>query len=115
MNDDRIVILEQRFEGFTVNVDKKLDNITEALRSLVRIEERQLATGDRLAQGSQTFQDHETRLRKIEIAVPENLDKRLSSIEVSMPGLKESRGWVIAGVLGGLAMMGGAIVHTVLK
>ena len=114
---ERLAAVEQRHahvEGVVNNMDQKLDKLIDAMSSLVRIEERQQATGDRLAQGAQTFQDHESRIRKIEVEMPENLDKRLSSIEAKMPGLVEMRAWVIMGVLGGLGMMGAALVKLVL-
>ena len=114
---ERLVAVEQRHahvEGVVNNMDQKLDKLIDAMSSLVRIEERQQATGDRLALGAQTFQDHEARLRKVETEMPENLDKRLSAIEVSMPALKEMRTWVVMGLLGGLGMMGTAIVKLVL-
>jgi hypothetical protein len=121
MNEDvhqRLTVLEQETlhnRSVVKGMDKKLDSLVEAMQSLVRIEERQLLTGDRLAQGAQTFQEHETRLRRVEQEIPENLDKRLVSIETKMPGLLESRGWVILGVLGGLGMMGAAIGSLILK
>lgn len=114
---ERIAAVEQRHarvEGVVDNMDQKLDKLIDAMSSLVRIEERQQATGDRLALGAQTFQDHEARIRKVELELPGGLDKRLSAIELAMPGLKELRTWVIMGVLGGLAMMGTAIVKLVL-
>lgn len=114
---ERLAAVEQRHahvEGVVNNMDQKLDKLIDAMSSLVRIEERQQATGDRLALGAQTFQDHESRLRKVELAMPDNLDKRLSVIEIALPGLKELRTWVIMGVLGGLGMMGAALVKLVL-
>lgn len=115
---ERIAAVEQRHarvEGVVDNMDQKLDKLIDAMSSLVRIEERQQATGDRLAMGAQTFQDHEARLRKIEVEMPENLDKRLSSIEAKMPGLVESRKWVVMGLLGGTGMIGAALLALVIK
>lgn len=43
------------------------------------------------------------------------LNDRLALIERDMPGLKEVRGWVIAGVLGGVGLMGLALAHLVFK
>lgn len=114
---ERLAAVEQRHahvEGVVNNMDQKLDKLIDAMSSLVRIEERQQATGDRLAMGAQTFQDHESRLRRVEQDIPNNLDKRLSAIEMNMPGLKELRKWVIMGVLGGLGMMGAALIKLVL-
>jgi len=98
-----------------LRVDEKLDTITETLQSLVRIEERQIQTGSRLSDVAITLKDYDDRLRVLEKAVPENLDKRLVSIETKMPGLSESRKWVVMGVLAGVGMIGAALVHLVLK
>lgn len=114
---ERIAAVEQRHahvEGVVTNMDAKIDKIIDAMTTLVRIEERQQSTGERLALGAQTFQDHEARIRKVELEVPGGLDKRLSAIEVEMPALKEGRKWIVMGVLGGLGMMGAALFKLVL-
>jgi len=115
MSDERLSLLEQRMDTTIQRVDSKLDNIAAALQTLVRIEERQLHVSKRFDEFSAGATSREERLRQVELAMPENLDKRLSSIETTLPGLKELRKWVISGVLGGLGMMGAAILHTVLK
>lgn len=118
MSEQRLAILEQRVDHIHNTVertDSKVDGIAETLQSLARIEERQMSTTERLRQGAETFSDHEERLRKLEIAMPENLSKRLSAIEVKMPGLIESRRWVVMGVLAGVGMIGIAVVHLVMK
>lgn len=114
-DEDRIIVLEQRIDSTIRRVDTKLDTITEALQTLVRIEERQILTGQRLGELATQNIKQEDRLRAIELAIPENLGRRVNTIESSMPGLKEMRGWVIGGVLGGLGMMGVAIANLVLK
>jgi len=111
MSELRIDILEKT----VVRMDSKLDGIAETLQSLARIEERQMSTNERLRHGTETMQDHEERLRAIEKAVPENLDKRLVSIETKLPGLVESRKLVVMGVLAGIGMISTAVVHMVIK
>ncbi len=118
MSDDRLVILEQRLDhlgGTVLRVDDKLDSIAATLQSLVRIEERQVATNEKLSEGAKVMRDHDDRLRKIEIEVPENLDKRLVSIETKIPSLVESRKWVVMGILAGIGMIGTAVIHMVIK
>ena len=100
--DHRLGLLEQRVDhiaGVTLRVDTKLDGIAETLQSLARIEERQLATNDRLREGSVTLADHEERLKLIEVA---------------MPGLKEARKWTVALVLASAAMIFVALAHMVI-
>ena len=114
-DENRIIVLEQRLDATIRRVDTKLDNITEVLQTLVRIEERQILTTQRLSELGASAAKHDERLRETELAVPENLGRRLNTIEALMPGLKEMRTWVIGGVLGCLGMMGVAVAHTVLK
>ncbi len=115
MSEDRIHVLEQRMDTTIHRVDSKLDNIAETLQSLVRIEERQIQTSQRLTEGSAALKDHDDRLRWLEKQVPENLGKRLSSIETKIPGLLESHKWVVMGLLAGVGMVGAAVFHMVLK
>jgi hypothetical protein len=42
-----------------------------------------------------------------------DLQSRLDDIEVEMPGLKELRKWVIAGIIGALGMLGAALITLV--
>ena len=118
MEDRRLGLLEQRvgnIEDTTQRVDTKLDGIAETLQSLARIEERQFATTERLRQGAETFADHELRMRKLELSIPENLNSKLSAIEIAMPGLKESRAWVVTTVLACVAIVGTALAHILSK
>lgn len=86
MADEHISVLEQRMN----RVDAKLDNITELLQGLVRLEERQSQVNSKLGEVSIDVTD---------------IDKRLRAVEITLPGLKELRAWVIGGVISGLGMM----------
>ncbi len=103
MDEARITILEERTSmlGDSVSrVESKIDSIAETLNSLVRIEERQLVINSRLAEGAKTLQDHEGRIK---------------TMEVVMPGLIEKSTWIVLGLLGVLAGVGAQILHMVLK
>lgn len=103
VEEARIQNLEQRTAvlGETINrVEGKVDNIVDTLNSLVRIEERQIAINARLAEGAQTMQNHEGRIK---------------NMEVVMPGLIEKSGWMVAGLLGVIGVVGMQILHMVLK
>ncbi len=73
--------------------------INETLHILTRLEQAQGHVLDKLKEGSMRMTDHE---------------KRLKDIESNMPGLLETRKWVIMGVLAGLGMMGMALVKLVI-
>ncbi len=102
---------EQRFQ----NIDNKLDDIGNALVALARIDERQINISENLVKVINTQATHSDRLAAVERAIPNELDKRLGLIETAMPGLKETRGWVVTGVLAGVAMIGTAVASLVLK
>lgn len=78
--------------------DSKLDSIGQSISLLVRIDERQVAISERLQLGAITMQKHE---------------ERIAVMEAAMPGLKETRGWVIAGILAGISMIGIAVLKLV--
>lgn len=118
IEEHRIQQLEREVQGARAaneRVEKKIDSIADALRILVRIEERQVAANTRLAALEDGQQETQQRLRQLEVAMPENIDKRLVSIETKLPGLVEARRWVVMGVLSGIGMIGLAVVHLVLK
>lgn len=76
---------------------KKLDGYFDAF---VRIEEKQIGTGEAI---SRAFG---------EIS---KLDERVKPLELAFPGLKEVRGWIITGVLGILGLLGTAVLYLVIK
>lgn len=101
----RVQRLEEGVDRLTETVglqgqrfDNKLDSIGQSISLLVRIDERQVAISERLQMGAATTQKHE---------------ERIANIEAVMPGLKETRGWVIAGILAGVSMIGIAVLKLV--
>ena len=120
MSDEqkRIGVLENQMSnigGAVVHMDKKLDDITTALSSLVRIEERQIASGEKLAEVQAAGKDNELRIRELEHSMPQELNLRLSVIETALPALVESRKWVVIGLMSGLGMIGASVLHLVIK
>lgn len=113
--DNRINVLERRVDDFSISINGKLDAISNALITLVRIEERQVGHDTKLTEIKAAVVDQETRLRKIEIALPDNLEKRVIDIEKELPPLLESRKWVVTGLLAGVSMIGVSMMHIVLK
>lgn len=116
-NDERLARVEQQAQhlaGGMRRIEGKVDAIGESLQILVRIEERQAQTNQRLAEGAQRMNELDGRIKTVEMAQPPDLEKRLLAIETAMPGLKEIRKWVVMGILGGLGMMGAALGHLIL-
>lgn len=52
----------------------------------------------------------ETRVVNLERSIPNNLEDRLHGIEIAMPALKETRRWVVAGVLSVVSVVGFAVI-----
>lgn len=100
--DRRRDVHEQRFN----RIEGKLDDIGESLVILARIDERHINIAESLVKVVDTQNAHANRLAAIEHSIPNRLDERLGAIETSMPGLKETRGWVIGGILTGVSMIG---------
>lgn len=103
MSIERVIVLEQRVSHVGESIERveaTVNSIAETLSSLVRIEERQVAINNKLAEGSVAMSLQ---------------DARIKAIELTMPGLSELRKWVIGGVLSGIGMIGAAVVHLVVK
>ena len=129
MSDVRIDTLERRvnsLDSTLEKVDGKLDSIGMALTSLARIEERQISNKEKLDAYSESIDmlrhdidqkahHRDGRIRDLELAVPENLSKRLNTIESHIPGLLESKRWVSMGLLALVGVVGAAIIHLVVK
>lgn len=79
--------------------EAKLDSVIAALGVLGRLEERQEYLGGRVLESSETVS---------------LLEQRIAAIERELPALVETRKWVIAGVLGGISMMGLGLAKLVL-
>ena len=109
--DRRRDIHEHRFE----RIEGKLDDIGQSLVILARIDERHVNIADNLVKVIDTQGLHANRLAAIERSIPNKLDERLGAIETSMPGLKETRGWVMGGIIAGVGMIGAAVFAMVLK
>lgn len=109
--DRRRDLHEQRFN----RIEGKLDDIGQSLVILARIDERHIGIGENLVKVLDTQLQQGARLVTLERLVPDKLTQRLNAIESAMPGLKETRSWVVAGVLGGVSLMGVALASLVLR
>jgi hypothetical protein len=74
--------------------------MTDAVSKLTAVEQRQSDQSERIADAYALIAAHAVRI---------------GSIEVAMPGLKELRRWVVAGMVAGIAMMFVSVTSLVLK
>lgn len=86
-------------EGSVNEIKSAVKSIDASLQVLSRLEQRHAETRDGLERAFSELSDHETRVRLIETEIPTT---------------KLIRGWVIAGVIGGVGMMGIAMLKLVL-
>jgi hypothetical protein len=113
----RVYVLEKRMDdlGETVDrVDAKLDGIAATLSSLARIEERQLHSNEKAVSMVSLTNDHENRLRMLERNMPDNLESRINRVESIMPGLQESRKWIVSGIVAIIGIVGLSLLKLVM-
>jgi hypothetical protein len=114
----RVAYLEKNVDTLHSSLqhtNTQLGAIGQALTSLARIEERQIASKDKLEEINTGQDGIFTRLRLLEHSIPDNLGKRISAIESQMPGLQESRKWVVSGLVGACTLLAANLIHSVLK
>lgn len=102
MNSAEAALLEAKLEHVMQGMTRQDATLAEVLRAVNVLPVVQSQLSDMkasMAVGSGVMSDHE---------------KRLQAIERDIPALKEIRTWVIAGVLGCLAMIGGAVLKVAL-
>lgn len=83
----------------TAETRASLNSIADKLQVLPAMQQAQVNIQMELQRGTQLMADHE---------------KRLQTVERDMPGLKELRRWVIAGVVAGVGMVGTALFKLVI-
>jgi len=83
-------------------VKDTMRDMARSLEQLVRIEEQQK---DMRAAMVRAFDEIRTERER-----REPIESRIGSIERDLPGLRELRRWVIAGVLSGLAMLASSLM-----
>ncbi len=92
----RLAVIEGNqveFKGAVIGIQKNLE-------MLVRLEERHAETREALGRA---------------FAAQEKLEERIEVIEKHMPGLVEMRGWILAGMLATLGLVGLALVGLVVS
>jgi hypothetical protein len=91
-------VLAERLESVksvVQRVEGAVSDLTGAVQNLVRVEANQVT--------------HTAALERA-FAVLDKQDERLKVVEKDMPGLREMRVWIVAGVLAIVALVGGGIV-----
>ena len=110
---ERLVQQEQRVERIEQRVDTlvpAVEKISECLERLVRLEERHSETREAINRVTVDISKVQDMVTDIRLRLPDNLDKRLHQVEVTIPGLVEMRRWVVTGALSVLGLFGGSAI-----
>lgn len=97
----RLSAVEKQLESQT----EALNKIGEAINRFSLLEERHLETRGAIERAFNS-------ISKTDHAI-EQLAARVAAIELHMPQLRETRNWVVTGVLAGIAMIGAAILKVI--
>lgn len=109
MSDTDVQVLHHRVSAVERAVERIADaveKIGENTAQLAVLEQRHSETRDGLERAFDAIGKCETR--------HESTESRLRDIEMSMPGLRETRRWVIGGILAMCSMVGAAVIGLVL-
>jgi len=102
MNSTEARVIDAKLEHMSKDLARMsgaVDGVNAGMQTLGRVEQAQQHMLDMLKDGATRMGDHEARIQ---------------TIEREMPGLRELRRYVIAGVLAGVGMIGVALVKLVI-
>lgn len=85
-------------KGHIKEIKNTLSDMSKALSALVRVEQQQLDHAASIARAHEGIEAHEARLQEV---------------EKEIPLLRQTHKWVVAGVLGILALVGVNIYQTI--
>lgn len=103
MSNDDNAVLDVRVSNLERVVDRvsvAVESIDESLKTLTRLDVKHEETNKAVDRAFADISDHETRIRVV---------------ETEMPTMKLIRGWVIAGVVSLVGLVGLAIAAMVIK
>ena len=103
MSDNDNAVLDVRvtnLERVVERVSTAVESIDESLKTLTRLDVKHEETNKAVERAFDDISDHETRIRVV---------------ETEMPTMKLIRGWVIAGVVSLVGLVGLAIAGMVIK
>ena len=103
--------MSDEFDARIERVEEAVVGINESLKLLSKLEERHQNTADGLRRAFVEIK--EVQERKADQHQLDDHEARLRTIEADMPLLREIKRWVIAGVLGIIALVGIALVSLV--
>jgi chromosome segregation ATPase len=116
----RVETVEGVLSKAIVEIRDGIKEIAANTGKLAVLEERHAETRDGLERAfkeigkcQREHDDTDDRIKTLEIAMPDRAKERLGAIEVAMPGLKETRRWLMAGVFAAVAAVGLALFKMV--
>lgn len=102
MNDEDHRLAERmaRMEGILERMETAMSNMANAITELVRLDQKQIETANGLSRA---------------FAALKELEARIATIELAIPILNLTSGWVRSGVVAVVGIVGFAIIYLVLK
>ncbi len=100
--ESRVAVLESNhaeIKEAIVRISDSLEKFNQNMESIVRLEEK--------------YMNNSEAIKRAFYACEKN-DKRIADIEVKMPQLIETRGWVVNAVVGIVSLVGASVVGIVL-
>lgn len=98
-------------ESAVSNIEKAVERIADSIGQVVRLEDKHAETRDAVGRAFKAIEKAEEAHDKFATEVRSRLGKAEAAIEP----LKETRSWIVGGVIGVLAMVGVAVVSVVVK
>lgn len=100
--ESRVAVLESNHADIKeaiVRISDSLEKFNQTMESIVRLEEK--------------YRNNSEAIKRAFDACEKN-DKRIADIEVKMPQIIETRGWVVNAVVGIVSLVGASVVGIVL-
>ncbi len=98
-----------------------VERIAESTAKMAQLEIRHAETRDGLERAfgeisrlQEQVRGNEIRVHNLEVGKVIDAEKRIKAIEIDMPALKETRGWVVRAVIGIVALVGAALLALVI-
>jgi len=88
----------QQTNASITEIKNTLGEMSRAVSALVRVEQQQL--------------DHAAEIRRAHAAI-EDINERLLAVEIAIPLLRQTHSWVVAGVIGIVALVGISVYQSI--
>ena len=114
MSDTEIQVLNHRVTTVEGLLESAISEIRDGIKEIAANTGKLAILGQRHAETRDGLGRAFDAISKCELGC-KNKEDRIRTIEIEMPGLREVRRWVVAGILSGVGLVLVAVVAVVLK